>query len=130
MPTARWIDLWVPDEAAVRAALPPGVHDITVARLLRPIDPDRPARPRLETRDHYVFGVFAAPGYDGEHIVIDEVDVVMTHDVVVTVHKTARSRASMTFDAAVATAGRTGVDPGQALFTIVDEVAEIGRAHV
>ena len=124
MRTAPWIDLWTPDEAALRAALPEGVHDITVARLLQPVDPGSPARPRLETRDHYVFGVFAAPGYDGQRIAIDEVNVVITRDAIVTVHKTPRSVGSLTFDAAVATARRTGIDPGQALFTIVDEVAE------
>ena len=124
MAAARWIDLWTPGEAELRAALPPGVHDITVARLLKPVDPDRPARPRLEARDGYVFGVLVAPGADGHQGSIEEIDVVITADTIVTVHKAPRAPASLTFDAAIAAAARTGAATGLSLYTVLDEVAE------
>ncbi|MFM8972315.1 MAG: magnesium transporter CorA family protein [Actinomycetota bacterium] len=124
MSAARWIDLWTPDEAALRAALPPGTHDITVARLLRPIDTEMPPRPRLEARDGYVFGILVAPGIDGRQGSLEEIGVIITADTIITVHTTPRTSGSLTFDAAVATAARGGTATGLCLYTVVDEIAE------
>lgn len=124
VPPARWTDLWVPDEETLRAALPPGVHEITIARLLKPGDREAPPRPRLEARNGYVFGVLAAPGSDGRQGSVEEIDVVITATTIVTVHKSPRSTESITFDAAVAAAERTAAPTGLCLYTVVDEIAE------
>jgi magnesium transporter len=86
---ADWIDLIDPSPDELRAQLPFEIQESALGRLLRPAGEDLP-RPTLQSHGSYVFGVFllaiSAPAED--RVFYQEIDVVLTHDVLVTVSKT------------------------------------------
>lgn len=88
---AEWIDLVDPDETSVREAVPDDVLADVVRQLAhRPRSEDRLPRPKLEAHGSYVWGVFLAAAVERERdrVYYQEVDVVLTDDLVVTVRKT------------------------------------------
>jgi magnesium transporter len=119
----QWIDLCDPDEQALRAVLPTEVHDTALDRILGPARTE--PRPRLEAQGDYVFGVLAFPAVrkTGE-VVFQEVDVIATLDVLITVRKTPPGHTACEFDDARNTALRNGAPPGLCLHVVVDEIAE------
>jgi magnesium transporter len=119
----RWIDLCDPDEATLRAALPAGIHDTAMARILG--EAREEPRPRLASQGSYVFGVLAFPAVraDGE-VVFQEVDLIADLDVLVTVRKTPAGHTACEFDDARNAALRNGSPPVLCLHVVVDEIAE------
>ena len=119
----RWIDLCDPDEPTLRAALPAGIHDTAMARVLG--EAREEPRPRLASQGNYVFGVLAFPAVraDGE-VVFQEVDLIANLDVLVTVRKTPAGHTACEFDDARNAALRNGSPPGLCLHVVVDEIAE------
>jgi magnesium transporter len=119
----QWIDLCDPDEATLRAVLPPGMHETAVHRIMSAAHAE--PRPRLVAQGNYVFGVLAVPAVrsTGE-LVFQEVDVVATLDVLITVRKTPAGHTPCEFDDARETALREGAPPGLCLHMVVDEIAE------
>ena len=87
---AEWIDLLDPDRAAIGQALPTGIDDDVIARLLAPFVHDDEPRPRLAGRKTYVFGVLLTPIVltEQDDVFFQEVDFVATRERVVTVRKT------------------------------------------
>ena len=87
---AEWIDLLDPDRAAIGQALPTGIDDDVIARLLAPFVHDNEPRPRLAGRKTYVFGVLVTPIVltEQDEVFFQEVDFVATRERVVTVRKT------------------------------------------
>jgi magnesium transporter len=87
---AEWIDLLDPSEEELRAALDRDVHDLAFAQLLEPTRHNDEPRPRLEGHDHYVFGVFLVPVAlrEEDRVFYQEVDLIATHERLVTVRKT------------------------------------------
>jgi magnesium transporter len=87
---AEWIDLLDPAEGELRAALKRDVHERTLEQLLRPARQDDEPRPRLESQDGYVFGVFLVPIAirEEDRVFYQELDLVATHERLVTVRKT------------------------------------------
>ena len=87
---AEWIDLLDPDRAAIGQALPTGIYDDVIARLLAPFVHDDEPRPRLAGRKTYVFGVLVTPIVltEQDEVFFQEVDFVATRERVVTVRKT------------------------------------------
>jgi magnesium transporter len=87
---AEWIDLLDPDRAAIGEALPAGIDDDVIARLLAPFVHDDEPRPRLAGRKTYVFGVLVTPIVltEQDEVFFQEVDFVATRERVVTVRKT------------------------------------------
>jgi len=87
---AEWVDLIDPTPDELREKLPRKVQESALERLLAPADPKDEPRPTLQTHGDYVFGIFlvavAVPKED--RVFYQEVDVVITHDVLVTVSKT------------------------------------------
>lgn len=122
MPESTWIDLCDPDEKTVRDALPPFVHEFTIARIL--LTSEEEPRPRLEARSDYVFGVLVFPSHSNGAAVFQEVDVVATLDKIVTIRKTPPGQTACEFSDARDAALRAGMSPGMCLYTIVDEIAE------
>jgi magnesium transporter len=87
---AEWIDLIDPSPDELRAKLPRQVQESALALLLAPAQHNDEPRPTLQAHGDYIFGVFllaiAAPEED--RVFYQEVDVVLTRDVLVTVSKT------------------------------------------
>jgi magnesium transporter len=88
--SARWIDLLDPTAEELAAKLPREVHDRAIDQLLAPAQHEDEPRPKLESHGDYVFGIFLAPVVVAEEDVVfyQEIDLVLTRDVLVTVRKT------------------------------------------
>jgi magnesium transporter len=86
----RWIDLLDPTAEELAAKLPGEVHDRAVEQLLAPARHEDDPRPKLESHGDYVFGIFLVPVVVAEEdeVFYQEIDVVLTRDVLVTVRKT------------------------------------------
>ena len=87
---AEWIDLIDPSDEELSAALPREVQESALQLLLAPARHTDEPRPTLQAHGDYIFGVFlvaiAVPEED--RVFYQEIDVVVTHDVLVTVSKT------------------------------------------
>jgi Mg2+ and Co2+ transporter CorA len=86
---ARWIDLVDPSREEVLAALPVHVDPEVVEALAAPLGEGREPRPVLEGHGAYVFGILIAayPLPDDDRIAFQEVDLVATPQLLVTVRK-------------------------------------------
>jgi magnesium transporter len=87
---AEWVDLIDPTPEELRAKLPRELQESALERLLaRPEHDDEP-RPTLQGHGDYIFGVFllAVAVPEEDRVFYQEVDVVVTHDVLVSVSKT------------------------------------------
>jgi magnesium transporter len=119
----HWIDLRDPDEATLRDALPPNMHETAMTRILAQARAE--PRPRLAAQGDYVFGVLAFPAMSAQgDLVFQEVDVVATLDVLITIRKTPVGHTACEFDDARNAALRNGSPPGLCLHVVVDEIAE------
>jgi magnesium transporter len=87
---AKWVDLIDPTPDELREKLPPKIQESALERLLAPAVHDDEPRPTLRSHGSYVFGIFlvAVAVPDEDRVFYQEVDVVITHDVLVTVSKT------------------------------------------
>jgi len=85
----RWIDLLDPSREELQSRLPTEIHDRALDQLLAPAEHADDPRPKLESQGDYVFGVFLIPVAVPEEdtVFYQEVDLVMTRDVLVTVRK-------------------------------------------
>jgi magnesium transporter len=83
----EWIDLLDPDEETVRARVPFDLHPTALEQLTRPGGEPRPG---LDGHGEYIFGVLlvAVAVPEEDRVYYQEVDLVLTHDVLVTVRKT------------------------------------------
>jgi len=124
---AKWVDLLDPDRATLDEALPPDVHDEALDQLAAPTIHDDEPRPRLEGRHTYVYGVFVVPQVlrNDDRVCFREVDLIVTHDLVLTVRKTPVG--GEPFDASdVVPEGR----PGEIAASLVNAIAECFLAAV
>jgi magnesium transporter len=123
---ADWIDLLDPSDEELSAALQEHVHARALELLRQPAQHDDEPRPRLESHDDYVFGVFLVPMCmrEEDRVYYQEVDVVVTRERVVTVRKTPERGSPFdpqeARDAWAAAPGTTG----EAAYLLVDLVAE------
>jgi magnesium transporter len=87
---AEWIDLIDPSPDELRERLPRKIQESALERLLAPAEPKDEPRPTLQSHGDYVFGIFlvAVAVTEEDRVFYQEVDVVITHDVLVTVSKT------------------------------------------
>ena len=87
---AEWIDLIDPTPEELRERLPRELYETALDRLLAPAEHTDEPRPTLQGHGGYIFGIFlVAVGVPEEdRVFYQEVDVVVTHDVLVTVSKT------------------------------------------
>jgi magnesium transporter len=87
---AEWIDLIDPSDEELNAKLPRSVQESALRLLLAPAQHEDEPRPTLQSHGNYIFGVFlvaiAVPEED--RVFYQEIDVVLTHDVLLTVSKT------------------------------------------
>ncbi len=119
----RWIDLLDPTREEVLAALPVQV-DPDVVDVLATADVGQGPRPLLEAHGAAVFGVFAPaqPVPEEDRVSYQEVDLVATPELLVTVRKTPAD--GVAFDPAALYPAADGGEPvGVLVHRLVDEVA-------
>jgi magnesium transporter len=122
---AEWIDLIDPTPDELRSKLPRTLHESALDRLLAAPEHDDEPRPTLQGHGEYIFGVFlvvvAVP--DEDRLFYQEVDVVVTHDVLVSVSKTPPREHS--YDPRPAREScRPDDTAGMMLYRLVDDIAE------
>src|SRR5438067_4385081 len=122
---ADWIDLIDPSPDELRAKLPRAVQESALALLLAPARHTDEPRPTLQAHGDYIFGVFlvaiAVPEED--RIFYQEIDVVVTHNVLLSVSKTSPNE--LPYDPRpVRESCRPDDEGGMMLYRLVDDIAE------
>jgi magnesium transporter len=123
---AVWIDLLDPSEAELREKAPRELEEPALQLLLRPhVHNDEP-RPTMQSHGDYVFGVFLTATYveARQEIFYPEVDLVITHETILTVRKTPVEHCPPFDVSQVRAAVKPGDRPGMIAYRIVDEIAE------
>lgn len=125
-PGAKWIDLLDPSRDVLKAHLPPSIHDRALEQLLAPAEHADEPRPKLETQGDYVFGVFlvAVVVPHEDEIFYQEIDVVATRELLLTVRKTPEGGREPYDPSAARAACRNGEHVGMLAYHLVDDVAE------
>ncbi len=122
---AEWIDLIDPTPDEVRAKLPSSLQESALELLLRPAQHADEPRPTLRSHGSYIFGVFlvavVVPADD--RVFYQEVDVILTPDVLFTVSKTPTG--AKPYDPRpVREACRPDDNAGMMLYRLIDDIAE------
>ncbi len=125
MPGEPWIDLLDPTRNELDRYLPSSIHDRALEQLLKPIKHEDEPRPKLESHGDYVFGVLlvavAVPQEDA--VFYQEVDLVLTREMLLTVRKTPEGRAP--YDPSGVQAGcRPDESLAKVVYLLVDDIAE------
>jgi magnesium transporter len=120
----RWIDLLDPSREELEAQLPAEVHDRALEQLLAPVQHAHEPRPRLESHGDYVFGVFLMPVALTDEVFYQEVDLVMTRDVLVTVRKSPQDGRPPWDPSSAQAACREDENVAMIAYHVVDDVAE------
>jgi magnesium transporter len=123
---ARWIDLLDPSPEERKAKLPAAVHERALEQLLAPAQHEDEPRPKLEPQGDYVFGVLLVPVLAAarDEVFYQEVDLVVTRDVIVTVRKSPED-GRRPWDPAKARAScREDDNVAMVAYHLVDDVAE------
>jgi magnesium transporter len=123
---ANWIDLLDPTEEELRKAAPTPLEESALELLLAtPEHADEP-RPTVWVHRGYVFAVLldAVALPDEDCVYYQEIDLVLTHDTIVSVRKTPPN-ARPPYDLSRARESLTDDDsPGMIAYRIVDDIAE------
>ncbi|HEY5160139.1 MAG TPA: magnesium transporter CorA family protein [Gaiellaceae bacterium] len=126
MAETRWIDLLDPSQEELEKAMPHALHERALSRLLAPATHEDEPRPTLESHEGYVFGIFlvAVAVPDEDRIFYQEVDLVATGELLITVRKTPPDGAP--FGPASIRDARAGgaTGTGMLVYALVDEIAE------
>src|SRR5438445_3968243 len=122
---AEWIDLIDPSRDELRSKLPRAVQESALQLLLAPARHTDEPRPTLQAHGDYIFGVFlvaiAVPEED--RVFYQEIDVVVTHDVLLSVSKTAPNE--QPYDPRpVRESCKPDDEGGMMLYRLVDDIAE------
>jgi magnesium transporter len=122
---AEWIDLIDPTPEELREKLPRELYETALDRLLTPAEHTDEPRPTLQSHGDYIFGIFlvAVAVPEEDRVFYQEVDVVVTHDVLVTVSKTPPGEHS--YDPRPAREScRPEDSAGMMFYRLVDDIAE------
>jgi magnesium transporter len=124
----EWIDLVDPDETELERRFGQTLHPRAVARLLEGAKHEDEPRPTIERHRDYVFSVVlvAVAVPDENRVFYQEIDIVLTNDVVVTVRKTPPGEEPYDTSEvrAACEADGSGDRPGMVLYHLLDDVAE------
>jgi magnesium transporter len=122
----RWIDLLDPTPEELKAQLPAEVHDRALEQLLAPAQHEDEPRPKLESHGDYVFGIFLVPVVVAEEneVFYQEIDLVMTRDVLVTIRKTPPDGRPPWHPRAAQDACRPDENVAMHAYHLVDDIAE------
>ena len=122
---AEWIDLIDPSADELRAKLPASIHESALDLLLAPARHADEPRPTLQGHGDYIFGVFlvAVMVPEEDRVFYQEVDVVATHDLLISVSKTPPDEHP--YDPRPAREScRPDDNAGMMLYRLVDDIAE------
>jgi magnesium transporter len=123
---ATWIDLLDPSPDELRSKAPRELEETAVERLLAPPEHADEPRPTFQGHGDYVFGIFLIAVADRakDSVYYQEIDIVLTHETLLTVRKTPPG-GRPACDVAVV---RQGVKPedsaGMMAYRLIDEIAE------
>jgi magnesium transporter len=123
---ATWIDLLDPNADELRAQAPRELEETAIEQLLAgPQHEDEP-RPTLQGHGDYVFGVFliAVAVREEDRIYYQEIDVVLTHDTLLTVRKTPPDGRSACDVELVKKSVKPDDSAGMMAYRLIDEIAE------
>jgi magnesium transporter len=123
---ATWIDLLDPDAAELREKAPLQLEESAIELLLAPPKHDDEPRPTLQGHGDYVFGIFlvAVAVPDEDDVFYQEIDLVITHDTLLTVRKTPPGNRPACDVAIVKRSIKPDDSTGLMAYRLVDEIAE------
>jgi magnesium transporter len=123
---ATWIDLLDPSAEELRDKAPRELEDIAIRQLLAPPQHEDEPRPTLVGHGDYVFGVFlvAVAVPDDDSVYYQEIDLVLTHDTLVTVRKTPPGGRSAYDLALLKKVQKPDDSAGMLAYRLLDDIAE------
>jgi len=122
----NWIDLLDPSGDELREKAPKDLEETALELLeAEPKHEDEP-RPTLQGHGDYVFGVFlvAVAIPEEDCVYYQEIEVVLTHDTIMTVRKTPPGGRPPYDPSSVREAVRPDDEPGMIAYRLVDDIAE------
>ncbi len=126
MAKTNWIDLLDPSGDELREKAPKDLEETALELLeAEPKHEDEP-RPTLQGHGDYVFGVFlvAVAIPEEDCVYYQEIEVVLTHDTIMTVRKTPPGGRPPYDPSSVREAVRPDDEPGMIAYRLVDDIAE------
>ena len=123
---ATWIDLLDPSAEELRAQAPRELEETALERLLAPPEHEDEPRPTLQGHGDYVFGVFlvAVAEREEDHVYYQEIDIVLTHDTLLTVRKTPPDGKAACDVDVVRMSAKPDDSAGMMAYRLIDEIAE------
>jgi magnesium transporter len=123
---ATWIDLLDPSADEVRAKAPRELEETAIERLLAPPEHEDEPRPTLVGHGDYVFGVFliAVAKREEDLVYYQEIDIVLTHDTLLTVRKTPSTGHAACDVEFVKKSVKPDDSAGMMAYRLIDEIAE------
>jgi magnesium transporter len=121
-----WTDLLDPSAEELREKAPRELEETAIAQLLAPPQHEDEPRPTLQGHGDYVFGAFliAVSVAEEDSVYYQEIDLVLTHDTVLTVRKTPPGGRPACDVAFVKQAARPGDSAGMLAYRLLDDIAE------
>jgi magnesium transporter len=123
---ATWIDLVDPTADELRAKAPRELEETAVERMLAPPEHEDEPRPTLVGHGDYVFGVFlvAVANREDDVVYYQEIDIVLTHDTLLTVRKTPPEGRPACDVGLVKKSVKPDDSAGMMAYRLIDEIAE------
>jgi len=123
---AVWIDLLDPSAEELREKAPRELEEPALDRLLAPPQHEDEPRPTLQGHGDYVFGVFLIAVADRaqDTVYYQEIDIVLTHDTLLTVRKTPPGERPACDVSGVLKGVKTDDSAGMMAYRLLDEIAE------
>ena len=123
---ATWIDLLDPTPEELRAKAPQHLEETALERLLAPPEHADDPRPTLQGHGDYVFGVLliAVAVPEDDSVYYQEIDLVLTHDTLLTVRKTPAAGRPACDVAMVQKTQKPDDSAGLLAYRLLDEIAE------
>jgi magnesium transporter len=123
---ATWIDLLDPSPEELRAKAPKQLEETALEQLLAPPEHADDPRPTLQGHGDYVFGIFlvAVAVAEEDSVYYQEIDLVITHDTLLTVRKTPSGGKPACDVALVQNTQKPDDSAGLLAYRLLDEIAE------
>jgi len=123
---AVWTDLLDPTAEELREKAPQELEESAIERLLAPPEHEDEPRPTMQGHGDYVFGVLlvAVALPDEDDVFYQEIDLVITHDMLLTVRKTPQGNRPACDVAVVKQVIKPTDSTGIMAYRLVDEIAE------